>query len=167
MGVRELGFGRGRPCYLKRFARDDNRGDGAIFPQNNRAIPGTLPGAGAPVAHFAAGRRRAPLANGALTPKTVRRCVAPWRELMSVEQPQSPVPTAPALERRTLVALAGGGLLLAGAAAALAVRPRRADGLPAAANLAAARDIGDGFFLVDGWVLTADDLEALSVPARP
>lgn len=86
---------------------------------------------------------------------------------MSVEPSDPANPPAPALERRTLLAIGGGGLVLVGAAALLAGRPRRADGLPAAANLAAVHDIGDGFFLVDGWVLTADDLDTLRAAGRP
>ena len=64
--------------------------------------------------------------------------------------------------------LAGGGaVILAGVGAAMLARaPQRADGLPASADLGAAREIGDGFFVVDGWVLTAEDLEALRSAAR-
>lgn len=69
------------------------------------------------------------------------------------------------LSRR--VVLLGGGVAVAaaGAAAALVNGPRRADGLPAAIDLAGARALGDGFFIVDGWVLTADDLDALKAAA--
>lgn len=63
---------------------------------------------------------------------------------------------------------AGGGALLVGgvAAAALARGPRRADGLPASVDFTAARAIGDGFYIVDGWVLTTEDLEALKSAPR-
>jgi hypothetical protein len=78
------------------------------------------------------------------------------------EPSNTAAPDQPVLRRRLLL-VAGGALALGGvaAAAALARGPRRADGLPATANLAAAREIGDGFFIVDGWVLTAADLDAL------
>ncbi len=67
----------------------------------------------------------------------------------------------PPISRRVM--LAGGGALVVAcvAAAAIARGPQRADGLPASVDLGAARELGDGFFLVDGWVLTAEDLEAL------
>ncbi|MFN3960364.1 MAG: hypothetical protein ACK4NP_10670 [Parvularculaceae bacterium] len=84
---------------------------------------------------------------------------------MSVESSNvSPSPLGQSFRRRTLL-LAGGGLALAGTAAALARRPRRSDGLPATVNLGSARNLGDGFFIVDGWVLTAEDLEALKSAA--
>jgi len=75
-----------------------------------------------------------------------------------------PSPFALPLGRRALL-LAGGGLALAGTAAVLSRRPARGDGLPAAVDLGAARDLGDGFFLVDGWVLTAEDLDLLKSAA--
>lgn len=81
----------------------------------------------------------------------------------------SPSPLGLPFGRRTLI-LAGGGLALAGTAAVLTRPPRRGDGLPATVNLGAARDLGDGFFIVDGWVLTAEDLDALksaATAARP
>lgn len=84
-----------------------------------------------------------------------------------MSEPTSVAAKSPPIPRRAILAAGGGALILAGVtAAALARRPRRADGLPATADLGAAREIGDGFFLVDGWVLTADDLEALRSAAR-
>ncbi len=56
-------------------------------------------------------------------------------------------------------------LVAAGAAAALARVPRRADGLPAGVALSKAHALGDGFYVVDGWVLTAEDLKALKATA--
>lgn len=67
---------------------------------------------------------------------------------------------------RRLMLAGGGVLLLAGTAAALSRAPRRADGLPASVDPGAARAIGEGFFVVDGWVLTADDVEALKSASR-
>lgn len=69
------------------------------------------------------------------------------------------------LSRRRALFAAGGVLAVAGAAAALARAPRRADGLPAGIDLSKARALGDGFFVVDGWVLTADDLLAIKAAA--
>ncbi len=77
-----------------------------------------------------------------------------------------PSPVKPLSRRRALV-VGAGALAAVGAAAALARSPRRADGLPAAIDLASARPLGDGFFLVDGWVLTAEDLKMLKAPAAP
>lgn len=68
--------------------------------------------------------------------------------------------------RRALIA-AGGVVVAVGAAAALARGPRRADGLPSGVDLARARPLGDGFFVVDGWVLTAADINSLQSSALP
>lgn len=79
------------------------------------------------------------------------------------------VPSAAALRRlsrRGALKAAGGALIIAGGAAALARGPRRADGLPAAIDLSTARALGDGFFLVDGWILTAEDMQALTASAK-
>lgn len=67
------------------------------------------------------------------------------------------------LPRRRALIVGAVALAAAGAAAALARGPRRADGLPAGVDVAGARALGDGFFLVDGWVLTAEDLKALQM----
>lgn len=83
-----------------------------------------------------------------------------------MSEPTNTAAKSPPIPRRVMLAGGGGALLLAGAAAALSRAPRRADGLPASADLGAAQAIGDGFFLVDGWVLTAEDLEALKSASR-
>jgi hypothetical protein len=69
------------------------------------------------------------------------------------------------VSRRRALITAGAVIAVAGAAAALAKAPRRADGLPAGVDLAKARALGDGFFVVDGWVLTAKDFQALKASA--
>ncbi len=84
-----------------------------------------------------------------------------------MSSPDDTNPTPSRLSRRRALIAGGGALAVAGAAAALARAPRRADGLPASIDFARARPLGDGFFLVDGWVLTADDLDALRASARP
>lgn len=66
-----------------------------------------------------------------------------------------------------MIVAAGAVVAAAGAAAAVARGPRRADGLPAGIDLTKARALGDGFFVVDGWVLTADDLQSLKASAPP
>lgn len=83
------------------------------------------------------------------------------------DQPDTNAPKDPIRRRRVLIA---GGAALAVVGAGIALVPlarsrRRADGLPALANPDAARDIGDGFFVLDGWVLTAEDLKALRTAA--
>lgn len=81
------------------------------------------------------------------------------------DQPDTDAPKKPIPRRRVLVA-GGAALLIAGVALApLARSRRRADGLPALTNPDAAQDIGDGFFVLDGWVLTAEDLKALRTAA--
>ncbi|MDZ7629169.1 MAG: hypothetical protein U5J99_12290 [Parvularculaceae bacterium] len=79
--------------------------------------------------------------------------------------PEIVVPAPRRFSRRRALIAAGGVTALAGAAAALSRAPRRADGLPAGIDLAKARALGDGFFVVDGWVLTADDLQAIKASA--
>ena len=71
------------------------------------------------------------------------------------------------LSRRRALIVGGGVLATGGALTALARGPRRADGLPARVDLATARALGDGFFLVEGWVLTAEDLEVLKKSSAP
>lgn len=64
------------------------------------------------------------------------------------------------LSRRTAL-LAGGGVAAA-AAAAVAIRPRKQDiSFLDGVDLSAAKPLGDGFYEVDGWVLTADDVKRL------
>lgn len=69
------------------------------------------------------------------------------------------------LSRRRALLVSGGAIAAAGAAAAIFRAPRRADGLPAGVDPARARALGDGFFVVDGWVLTAEDLAAIKASA--
>lgn len=65
------------------------------------------------------------------------------------------------LSRRSVIA-AGGGAAAVAAGAAIAVRPRaRGIGFLRSVNLSGAKALGDGFYEVDGWVLTADDIRRL------
>jgi hypothetical protein len=87
-------------------------------------------------------------------------------EMMLSSVVNTPSSTSPNRRFGRRALLVGGGVaLVAGAAAGIANTPRRADGLPATIDLASARALGDGFFLVDGWVLTAKDLEVLKAAA--
>ncbi len=68
------------------------------------------------------------------------------------------------LSRRNAL-LAGGGLAAAATAAGLAVAltgRQRDISFLAGVDLAGARALGDGFYEVDGWVLTAEDVKRLS-----
>ncbi|MFN0024672.1 MAG: hypothetical protein ACKVS5_12340 [Parvularculaceae bacterium] len=79
----------------------------------------------------------------------------------STTAPGDKPPVARFWSRRRALA-AGGGLVALGAGVGVLMRgPRRAEGLPQAINIASARDIGEGFYLADGWVLTADDMRRL------
>lgn len=75
------------------------------------------------------------------------------------------VPPPKRVSRRRALFAAGAVIAVAGAAAALAKAPRRADGLPAGVDLGKARALGDGFYIIDGWVLTAKDFQALKATA--
>ncbi len=65
------------------------------------------------------------------------------------------------LVTRRRAVLAGGGV--AAIAIALATSRSGDSRLKALSgvNLAAAKDLGDGFFEVDGWILTAEDIRKL------
>jgi hypothetical protein len=68
------------------------------------------------------------------------------------------------LSRRTAL-LAGGGAAAA-IGAAIVIRPRKQDiSFLNGVDLSAAKPLGDGFYEVDGWVLTADDVKRLGGPA--
>lgn len=67
------------------------------------------------------------------------------------------------LSRRSAI-LAGGGAAatVVAAGAAVTIRPRTQDiSFLKGVDLSGARALGDGFYEVDGWVLTADDIRRL------
>jgi len=70
------------------------------------------------------------------------------------------------LSRRRALLLSGGVLAIAATGGFIARARRRPGGLPKSIDLARARAIGDGFYVVDGWVLTDNDLELLGAPAQ-
>ena len=58
--------------------------------------------------------------------------------------------------------LAGGAAVAGAAGVAFSVRPRARDiSFLKGVDLTRARPLGDGFYVVDGWVLTENDLERL------
>lgn len=65
------------------------------------------------------------------------------------------------LSRRSAIA-AGGVAVAAVAGAAIALRPRTQEiSFGKEVDLSGAKALGDGFYEVDGWVLTADDIKRL------
>lgn len=69
------------------------------------------------------------------------------------------------LSRRSAI-LAGGGAAAVAAGAAIAIRPRTQDiSFLEGVDLSGARALGEGFYEVEGWVLTADDIRRLGGPA--
>lgn len=71
------------------------------------------------------------------------------------------------LSRRSAI-LAGSGAAAAAVAtgAAIAIRPGAQDiSFLEGVDLSGAKALGDGFYEVDGWVLTADDIKRLGGPA--
>lgn len=71
------------------------------------------------------------------------------------------------LSRRSAI-LAGSGAAAAAVAAgaAVAIRPRAQDiSFLKDVDLSGATALGEGFYEVDGWVLTADDIRRLGGPA--
>jgi len=65
------------------------------------------------------------------------------------------------LTRRNAL-IAGGAIVAGGAAALVAAGPGGKDAaFLKGLNLKGARALGDGFYEVDGWVLTADDIKRL------
>ena len=64
------------------------------------------------------------------------------------------------LSRRNALLAGAGAAAVAGVAYSL--RPRRADiSFLKGLDLSSARPLGEGFYEVDGWVLTSDDLSRL------
>jgi len=70
------------------------------------------------------------------------------------------------LRRRALI-LGGGALAFAAGAGVLVRGAHNGQLLPALAGASPPRAIGEGFFVVDGWVLTEEDLKRLAVQAPP
>jgi hypothetical protein len=66
------------------------------------------------------------------------------------------------LPTRRKALIAGGAIVAGGAAAVVAARPGGKDtAFLKGLNLKGARALGDGFYEVDGWVLTAADIKRL------
>lgn len=64
------------------------------------------------------------------------------------------------LSRRNALLAGGGAAAIAGVA--LAMRPRTANiAFLKGLDLSTARPLGEGFYEVEGWILTSDDLERL------
>ncbi len=66
------------------------------------------------------------------------------------------------LSRRSAILAGGSAAAVVAAAAAIAIRPRTRDiSFLEGVDLSGAKALGEGFYEVDGWILTADDIERL------